>query len=221
MSDLPQTSAEQHIERIMDQLDPASDRFQVLDTAKRFKSSWVELGEKLCLVRNRDLYRQWGYEDFDSYCSREVRIRKDTAQKLTLNFHFLEKQEPQLLERRTALKPLPDYRNVDLLRQAKEEKGFSDEQYEELKKAVVEEERSHPTVLKRFKEVAEQIDPPEESPLSHLKAAVSAARRLATALRSVDSVEVAVLENVDDLVEDLEARMAQAKKDEEATPPFS
>lgn len=219
MSERPQSGGEKHIDQIMDQLDPNSERFQVLQRAKHFKSSWVELGETLCLVRNKDLYRQWGYEDFDSYCSRELRIRRDTAQKLTLNFHFLESQEPELLARNEQLKPMPDYRSVDLLRQAKEEKGFSEEQYGELKKAIIEEERSHPAVLKQFKEVSNEISPPEQSPLLDIKAALSAARRLSTALRSVDSMEGAVIENIDDLTEDLEKRLDQINKSED-TPPF-
>ena len=52
MEESPKSKGEMVIERMMEELDPASPRYQVLATAKRFKSSWVELGEKLLLSYN-------------------------------------------------------------------------------------------------------------------------------------------------------------------------
>lgn len=182
MSETPKSKGELVIERLMRELDPGSERFQVLATAKRFKSSWVELGEKLLLVQQTGAFREWGYDSFEAYCTREIRIKKPTAQKLTHAYRFLEREEPEFLARQTELRPLPDYRSIDLLRQAREEKDFSSEEYAELRRAVVEEERSHPTILKRFKEVAAaRADDPEPALL--LKTALAAARRLATALQ--------------------------------------
>ncbi|MEZ4483786.1 MAG: hypothetical protein R2864_04065 [Syntrophotaleaceae bacterium] len=40
----PKTKAEHHIEEIMQQLDPASERYRVLNSACQFKSSQVQLG---------------------------------------------------------------------------------------------------------------------------------------------------------------------------------
>lgn len=204
MTDMPQSSGERHIEKIMEQLDPASERYQVLDTAKKFKSSWVELGDKLLQVSSRGHFREWGYQSFEDYCVQEIRIKKGTAEKLTLAYRYMEKQEPELLTQRNPLKPLPDFRSVDLLRQAKEEKGFSDDEYAQLRKSIVEEERSHPTVLKRFKEVAAGHDTEEPDPLVPVKASLSAARRLDTALASVPHVPAELRENVVSLIQHLE-----------------
>jgi len=185
MPDTPQTNGERHIERIMEDLDPGSERYQVLATAKRFKSSWVELGEQLIKVNTRTLYREWGYQSFEDYCLQEVRIKKPTAEKLTLAYRFMERQEPQYLAQKTPLKPLPDFRSVDLLRQAREEKNFSEEEYAELKKNVFEDERSHPTILKRFKEVAKGHDTEPADPLAPIRASLACARRLDTVLSGV------------------------------------
>lgn len=207
MTDIPQSSGERHIEKIMEQLEPGSERYQVLDTAKRFKSSWVELGDKLLQVSSRGHFREWGYQSFEDYCTQEVRIKKGTAEKLTLAYRYMEKQEPELLARRTELKPLPDFRSVDLLRQAKEEKQFSDEEYAELRKSVVEDERSHPTVLKRFKEVAATHNSEQLDPLLPFKAGLAAARRLDTALRSIADVPAGHRENVVALIAHLETAL--------------
>lgn len=182
----PKSKAEQHIEEIMQQLDPASERYRVLNSARRFKSSWVELGEELLKVNRENLYRDWGYESFEDYCSREVRIKKPTALKLTRAYNYLTREEPQLLARQSELSPLPDYRTVDLLRQAREEEQLSGDQYTELRKTALEQQRSHPTVLKQFKEMtAASIDPQAERQ-RHCKTALSATKRL---LGSLDELE--------------------------------
>ncbi|BCR05900.1 hypothetical protein DESUT3_29690 [Desulfuromonas versatilis] len=214
MSDAPKSSGEKHIETIMRELDPGSPRYLVLDTARRFKSSWVELGERLLAVSSANLFREWGYDSFEDYCSREIRIKKPTAQKLTLAYRYMEKDEPELLARQSELKPLPDFRNIDLLRQAREEKNFSNEEYAELRKAVVEEERSHPTILKRFKEVAAREEPPAD-PSVHLKAGLSAARRLDTALRSAEQIPEEICGQIARIVEYLETRLEAAQNQAE------
>ena len=199
----PKSKGEMIIERLMRELDPASERYRVLDTAKRFKSSWVELGEKLLEVQKGGLFRAWGYESFEDYCSREVRIKKPTAEKLTLAYRFLEKEEPELLARRTELKPLPDFRSVDLLRRAREEE-FGEDDYSQLRRTVLEEERGHPTVARHFRELA---SPRDDEAASALKSALAAARRLESALQRVpDLPELA--EQVQELVMVLEAKIA-------------
>jgi len=212
MDETVKSKGEMVIERIMQELDPGSERYQVLAIAKRFKSSWVELGEQLIRVNSRGLFRQWGYESFEEYCAREVRIRKPTAQKLTQAYHYLEKEEPELLARHTELKPLPDFRSVDLLRQARQERDFSEEEYAELRRAVVEEDRSHPTVLKRFREVAGGREEPDPAQL--IRSALGAARRLETAIDQLDQVSAEQRRMVGDLVRQLEREIEMARSPE-------
>ncbi|RNC67459.1 MAG: hypothetical protein ED859_14620 [Desulfuromonadales bacterium] len=207
MTDMPKSSGERFIGRIMDELDPSSERYQVLDSAKRFKSSWVELGDRLLVVSSRTLYRDWGYGSFEEYCTREIRIKKETAQKLTLAYRYMEKHEPELMARREEPRPLPDYRSIDLLRQAKEEKGFSDDEYADLRKSIVDRERSHPTVLKQFKEVTKTREEPVSDPSVPLKAALAAARRLDTALRGVDELPADYRGMVENLISCLEGEL--------------
>jgi hypothetical protein len=205
MPETPKSNSERHIETIMEQLEPGSDRYVVLDKAKRFKSSWVELGEKLLQVSNKGRFREWGYQSFEEYCVQEIRIKRGTAEKLTMAYRFMEKEEPQLLNAREELKPLPDYRSIDLLRKAKEEKGFSEEEYGDLRKSVVEEERSHPTVLKKYKEVAALRE--EVNPLAPLKASISAARRLDSTLRGLIDPPGMFLQQVGEIIAHLEEEL--------------
>lgn len=211
MTDTPKSSGERHIDAIMEQLQPGSERYEVLDKAKQFKSSWVELGEKLLKVSSEARFREWGYTSFEEYCVQEIRIKRGTAEKLTMAYRFMEKEEPQMLSPAgpsQELKPLPDYRSVDLLRKAKEEGGFSEEEYQDLRKSVVEEERSHPTVLKKFKEVASLRE--EADPLIPLKASLSAARRLHAALLNLIDPPGTYLSQVGAIISHLEQEMEQA-----------
>lgn len=205
MAETPKTSSERHIENIMQHVEPGSDRYDVLDKAKRFKSSWVELGEKLLQVSSKGHFREWGYKSFEEYCVQEIRIKRATAEKLTMAYHFMEKEEPQLLSPKEELKPLPDYRSIDLLRKAKEEKGFTEEEYGDLRKSIIEEERSHPTVAKKYKEVAALRE--EVNPLIPLKASISAARRLDSNLRALSDVPDVYFQQVGEMITHLEAEL--------------
>ncbi len=211
MEQMPKSTGEKVIEQMMEQLDPTSDRYQVLATAKRFKSSWVELGEKLQVVRKNGKFQEWGYDSFEEYCSREIRIKKPTAQKLTQAYRFLEKEEPGLLARQRELKPLPDYRSVDLLRRAREEENFSDEDFGELRRAVLEEDRSHPTILKKFRETVRSGEDEAAASRLQLKSALTAARRLSGALSELDDCPAELRESVEEVILFLEERSEEAE----------
>jgi hypothetical protein len=214
VTEQPQSGAERHIETIMQELDPSSERYRVLDVARRFKSSWVELGQELLRVNRDGLFRQWGYESFQEYCSREIRIKQPTAQKLTRAYHYLAREEPELLSRKAELKPLPDYRTIDLLREAREEQGFSGEQYAALRKAVLEEERSHPAVRKQFKEMAaaNRSDPLAEQ-AERCKAALTAARRLDNCLQPLQDLAGAFLGELSGLIALLQEQVADRREE--------
>jgi len=199
-----QTKGSQHIEQLMQQLPPESERYQVLATAKQFKSSWVELGEWLAKVSNSKRFSEWGFTSFEDYCTKEVRIRRQTAEKLLLAFRFLERKEPGLLERKEG-RPLPDYRCVDLLRQADDEKQFSMAEYSELRQAVIEEERNHPLIAKQFRDMTHSHLPEQKTVHQH-RNALMAAKRLSTSLQEIPDVPAELSQAVKGLIGFLEGK---------------
>lgn len=201
----------QHIEQLMQQLPPDSERYQVLATARQFKSSWVELGEWLARVSSKKQFSEWGFTSFEDYCTKEIRIRRQTAEKLLLAFRFLERKEPGLLERKEG-RPLPDYRSVDLLRQADEQEHFSMEEYSELRQAVIEEERNHPAVAKQFRDMTHSHQPERKTVHQH-RNALMAAKRLATSLQEIAEVPDELIQSVHQLISLLEEK--QERSDEE------
>lgn len=195
----------QHIELLLQQLPPDSERYQVLISAKRFKSSWAELGESLTRVANTGQFHAWGYTSFEDYCTREIRIRRQTADKLLLAFRFLEREEPGVLERKNE-RPLPDFRSVDLLRQAREEQAFSPADYNDLRRTVLEEDRSHPTAARQFRDMLQEYQPDRRGE-RRCQGALSAARRLSNALAELDAVPPDLERAVQELIGYLEGRL--------------
>jgi hypothetical protein len=210
MNDVKQTKGEQYIEQLLKELQPDSDRYRVLATAKQFKASWAELGERLTTVNKRSLFRDWGYDSFGDYCSREIRIRKATAEKLTMAYRFLEREEPGVLARGEGLQPMPDYRSIDLLRRAQEEGNFEPEQYQALRDAVVEEDRSLPSVRKQFQEVTRAKEELITTALRHSRLSLNTARRLQASLEPMGELYVKNKPFLDSLINELAAAEEQA-----------
>ena len=217
MRETAKSKSELIIEQLMRELDPTTPRYQVLSVARQFKSSWAELGEQLLKVKNDGEFQGWGYESFDDYCAKEIRIRKETARKLTLAYRYLEQEEPALLGAERRLQPLPDYRAVDLLRQAREEQQFSDDEYAQLRESVIEEERSLPTVQKQFREVAMVRNPPEIDPLKQIRSALTTARRLESQLEELAEVPPQHLQQLHELMTELAQQEALLSNAAEAT----
>lgn len=82
---------------------------------------------------------------------------------------------------------MPDYRSVDLLRRAQEEGNFAPEQYQSLRDAVVEDERSLPSVRKQFQEVTRGKEEQMTTSLRQSRLSLNTARRLLAALEPMGS----------------------------------
>ncbi len=162
------TKSLRNIEEKMESLDSGSLRYHILESAKNFKSSWIELGRSLYSAWKDKMYKEWGYLNFDVYVSREIGIRKLTAMKLLKSYYFLEKEEPQYLKSDYADKSqaanIPSYESVDILRQAKNKKALDQDDYESLKKEIFEKGRDAQELKKNLGVIIRQrqeLDPQE------------------------------------------------------------
>ena len=139
---LPKTKAISQIEGKMEKLDESSLRYQVLQSARHFKTSWIELGNFLQSVWHDKHYKRWGYTSFESYCTRELAIKTSTALKLLRSYYFLESEEPVFLKTRMfdsdRVVTLPSVDSVDILRLAHSRKNLDDEDYQMLRTSVLE-----------------------------------------------------------------------------------
>ncbi|MBN1871560.1 MAG: hypothetical protein JW800_03210 [Candidatus Omnitrophica bacterium] len=158
------------LEKIEERMKSVEDpiRYKVLDSVKRFKTSWVELGQALYSVWKDKLYKSWGYGTFDLYTSKEIGIRKQTAMKLLKSYYFLEKEEPRYLEKEytdeTSASQMPNYDAVDVLRRAKNKKTLDNEDYRELRAKVFEKGKDAKEIKKDLTQLIkerEELEPEE------------------------------------------------------------
>lgn len=160
---MQKTKSLQNIERQMGELDPASFRYRVLDAARGFKSSWIDLGQLLYSVSKDKKYKDWGFLTFEAYCEKEVGIKQATAVKMLKSYYFLESEEPAFLkeassEERTPAQ-IPGFESVNALRLAKESERLTPKQYEDLREDVMDGKKEEGELKKKIRYVLKSTGP--------------------------------------------------------------
>jgi hypothetical protein len=207
----------QQLEERMASLDESSLRYQILHSAKSFKSSWVDLGRSLYTVYKDKLYKEWGYGSFDIYTVQEIGIRKQTALKLLRSYFFLEKEEPQYLKeeylQQASATEVPSFESVDVLRQAKTKKVLDEKDYSDLKKQVFEKGRDAVQVKKDLTALIRQRQELEPEEVWEKKKAATV-KRLMGVLKSLKQeaegdklLPAALLKDIHSVISKLEAEL--------------
>lgn len=199
------TAAEVDIEKKAASVPPGTFRHTILVAAKRFKSTWAELGKLLVQVKDENLWESWGYASFEAYCLKELHIKKQTALKLTRSFSFLAKHEdPEEVSQPDFPQKAPAFEVIEVLADAEERGQLSPTEYRSLRDSIWDPEKT-PTELK--KEFTERFPkpPPEPPPESfQVRKLAQMARKLAAEVSGCRRVPAAIAERAGALAEDLE-----------------
>jgi len=181
--------------------DGTSLRSTVAAAARRFKSSWFELGRLLVQVRAADAWRPWGFESFEAYCTGELHIRRATAEKLLRSYGFLKRHEREDVD---AAERAPAFEVVTVLADAEERGQLTERDYARVRDSIWEPGRT-PAELRR--ELTERFPAPERSVDAHaqLRRFAHTARRLATELRASSRIPTAAKRTAEALADELEA----------------
>jgi len=199
------TTATARIESQLEQLPEGSVRRRVLECARRFKASWVELGRALCEVRDEALWKDWGFASFETYCAKELFLRKPTVEKLTRSYGFLSRHEPGMA-RGAEPRAAPAFEVIEVLSRAEAAGRLPEDGWRELKDEILEQAPS-PAALSR--QLSERYGPkaplPRAPAAERLQKLAGFARKLASACAGEEEVPPAVAERAQALAEDLEA----------------
>jgi hypothetical protein len=192
-------------------------RQHVLEMAKGFKSSWIELGRALYSVHKDKLYKEWGFATFEAYTSKEIGIRNQTAMKLLRSYFFLEKEEPGFLkdDSGAAADPanIPSCESVNVLRLAKNNKSLDNDDYEDLKKGVFQEGKDALEVRKDLTSMIRQrkeLDPQEarqEKRTIVIRRFLSTLKSLKMELETTKMLPASLTKDVDALIKRVEDEM--------------
>jgi hypothetical protein len=212
-----QSKALRNIEEKMVDLDPSSLRYHVLESAKNFKVSWLELGRALYSVWRDKAYKEWNFNDFEAYAAREIGIRKHTAMKLLRSYYFLEKEEPEYLKEgyltQAKTTNLPSYESVDLLRLAKNRKNLSKDDYENLKRDIFEEGKDARQIRRNLAVMIrerQQLDPEEldrHRRLATVKRLLGTLKSLKKEAEILKLLPTPILKETTDLIKKLEEEL--------------
>ena len=211
------TKGIKNLERKMEGMDDSSMRFQVLKSAREFKTSWIGLGRILYQVWKDKLYKDWGYAEFEAYVAREIGIRKETALKLLRSYAFLEKEAPLYLaneyKENAQAVAVPTYEAVDVLRSASGSKKLDKADYATIKKYVLEKGKDAKEVKKDLTQMIKRYDEldPEEARekrnLITIRRFLGILKTLRTEIKTARILPAHVLREADKLIEEIEAEM--------------
>lgn len=115
-----QTKVDQELEDAEARFEDDPVRAGMVRAARRFKASWIELGEALTETKRKGTWKKWGFASFEEYAKKELHLRQETVDKLTGSFTFLKARAPEVLSRDALSESIPTYQAVDYLRKAHE-----------------------------------------------------------------------------------------------------
>jgi len=203
----------------MEGINEDSVRYSVLSSAKKFKSSWLELGQALYAVWKDKLYKEWGYLTFDAYTAKEVGIRKQTALKLLKSYFFLEKEEPAYVQKEYleshGAKSIPSYESVNTLRLAKNNKELDSGDYAGIRRNVLDLGKEAKDVKRDITTLIRQRAEPDSAEAREKKK-YAAVRRLVSTLRALKReieasklMTASIIRETDNLIKKLETEIKE------------
>jgi hypothetical protein len=191
------TEAEADIERRMAAHASDAERVDVLDRARHFKRSWMELAEGLTRVRNQSAFTRWGFGSYDEYCARELHLRKATADKLTASFGYLADYAPHVLARDGVTEPVPDPETIQTLAKARRDEWVEPRVFESVQAEALSSEVGASSLARRFREIMSQAEP-QEPGARQAESAVKLAHRLADLLAELSEVPATLASDVEE-----------------------
>lgn len=131
-------------------------RADTLAKARAFKRTWLELAEALTRVQHGKAWESWGFDDFETYCRRELHLRASTVAKLLGSYRFLETSAPRVLERARAQTeaPVPSLAAVEFVAKAVDRGAADEETMETIQRVAFDEGAEAALLSRRFKDVA-------------------------------------------------------------------
>jgi hypothetical protein len=198
------TAAVSRLDARIGELPEGSLRRKVLESARRFKASWVDLGRMLAQVRREEAWREWGHPSFEDYCTKELFLRRATAEKLALSYSFLERHEPELARARD-VRSAPPFEVIEVLSRAEAAGRLDGQTWGELREGVIDGDAGRAEVNRA---IADKFGPaprpPAPPPEERLARIAGAARRLAEACEGEREIPAPLRRAARDLADALE-----------------
>ncbi len=206
------------IDARLEHLQPGTLRHQVMSALRQFRASWIELGRLLNEVVYGGDYKEWGYDDFEVYCARELGLKKPTVQKLMVSYNYMKKYEGGRLhdyedgkEEAAAAPEIPDFQTVELLDRVRRMDDLPEERMNELHRRAFEGEGEEPEFRRELRQclrpqmTEQQMSGRSASRKAELAAILRAARELRKRLVASEAVPGGLKERLERCLVELES----------------
>ncbi len=197
------TAAVSRMDARIAEMPEGSFRRKVLEGARRFKASWVELARLLAQVRLEESWQEWGFASFEDYCAKELFLRRGTAEKLAMSYGFLERHEPDLARARD-VRSTPPFEVIEVLSRAEAAGRLDEKTWSDLREGVIDGEVDRAEVSRALTErFGPAPRPPAPAPEERLGRIAAAAERLAEACEREREVPAALRRTARELADAL------------------
>jgi hypothetical protein len=212
---MEQTNVDRALAALEEQHADDPERVELLRRTRRFKSSWLQLGEALAEVKRGKTWERWGYETFEAYAKAELKLRMETVEKLTGSYMFLHKRAPEVLRRDPLENHLPSYQAIDFLRRAEErneeDNTVSEETMVEVRNKILDEGVPMATVARLYKDSLFPVSPADKKSKDK-KELKSTATKLRDLLAETNAVPRRLASTVSSAIDELLSELASDAK---------
>lgn len=203
----------------LERLQPGTLRHRVMTALRHFRASWVELGRLLNEVAYGGDYKEWGYDDFEVYCARELGLKKPTVQKLMASYNYMRKYESKRLEDfeeesggvdGASAAAMPDFQTVELLDRVRSRDAMPEERMEELHRRAFAGEGEEPEFRRELRQCLkprlseDMIEGHANERREEMRVLLRAARELRRRLADARSVPGGLRERLEQCLVELE-----------------
>jgi hypothetical protein len=194
-------------------------RVEMLQRARNFKRSWVEMAEGLLELRVSRAYEAWGYKDLYAYCAEELLIKKRSVDKLTGSYDAIQRHAPEVLADTYDERLVPTFDSVNYFARAvdrveEESATHDDAVVEDLRHAVFEDRAPVTSLRRRFNDVV-FTKSHDENALAIMERTNNAAQRLCSWLPNIDGLRrervAEVAAALDGLIRDLDGMLPETR----------
>lgn len=195
------------IDARLERLEPGSLRHRVMTALRQFRASWIELGRLLNEVVYGGDYKEWGYDDFEVYCAKELGLKKPTVQKLMISYNYMRKYESKRLndfedggDRSEVAADIPDFQTVELLDRVRRREDLPEERLGELHRRAFSGAEEEPELRRELRQC---LKPPpfDVSPDENRRNELSGLLRLSRELRRRVAASAAVPDGLKERVD--------------------
>ena len=185
------TKTDQSMEDRMLAVSADPERADVLQKARSFKRTWLELAESLNRANEKKLWAKWGFSDFDAYCRKELHLRGSTVQKLLGSYRFLETSAPRVIERARTdhfEAPIPSIQTVEFVEKATREGHADEETLATIHKSAFEDGVEKAVLSKKFGELVFPVTSADKR--EKLRASIAGVARRLSSLVAEDGAPI-------------------------------